>query len=74
VFLSKTVGARVVNDDQMKRQNTGSNALEFTAVNSKYDRIEDAFSNLLIIHEENTKEISTVSLSSYHHTTINKRP
>jgi uncharacterized protein YciU (UPF0263 family) len=66
VFLSKTVGARVVNDDQMKRQNTGSNALEFTAVNSKYDRIEDAFSNLLIIHEENTKEINTVLLSSYH--------
>ena len=66
MFLSKTVGARVVNDDQMKRQNTGSNALEFTAVNSKYDRIEDAFSNLLIIHEENTKEINTVLLSSYH--------
>jgi hypothetical protein len=67
VFLSKTVGARVVNDDQMKRQNTGSNALEFTAVNSKYDRIEDAFSNLLIIHEENTRKSAPYYC---HHTTI----
>ncbi len=36
------MGARVVNDAQAKRPNTGSYALEFTAVNSKHCRINHA--------------------------------
>ena len=36
------MGARVVNDAQAKRPNTGSYALEFTTANSKYCRIYHA--------------------------------
>lgn len=36
VFLSKKMGVRIVNDTQTKRPNTGSFALDFTAVNSEY--------------------------------------
>ena len=39
VFLSKIEGAGIVNERE-KRPNTGSNALEFTAVNSKFQQYE----------------------------------
>ena len=55
IFLSKSFGAIVVNDPQMKRANTGSNALEFIAINGKFTQSFKSFENSYFILRKRAK-------------------